>query len=215
MREVKKLIPDEGLAKVEYAPLSNPPRRLLPDLEVRRQNNISFEASGFPFDETSPDYPSCYKTEVDEDGARLGLRFDQIFANTGEGAMDLRFRVPAGTTASTVDVSQRIYSSSPLGLFEDRLGGQVEYHPAHLHYHFLNLGLSNLWAVDSNGKKSGTQPLRRRNLKRTIKLGLSRAGEKIGFCLADIYLDTWAKKGDGPRVYNAPDCLFPASSDGT
>jgi hypothetical protein len=195
-------IPYEGLAEVEYDPLPNPPRRLLPDLEVRRQNNISFEASGFPFDETSPDYPSCYKTEVEEDGARLCLRFDQIFANTGEGAMDLRFRVPTGTTPSTVDVSQRIYSSSPSGLFEDRLAGQVEYHPAHLHYHFLSLGLSNLWAVDSNGNKSGTQPLRRYNLKRAVQVDLARAGSKMGFCLADVYLDTWAKKGDGPRTYN-------------
>lgn len=32
--------------------------------------------------------------------------------------------------------------------------------------------------------------------------------------MADIRIDRWAQKGDGPRTYYAPDCLFPAASDG-
>jgi len=33
--------------------------------------------------------------------------------------------------------------------------------------------------------------------------------------MADIRIDAWAEKGDGPRKYYAPDCLFPARSDAT
>jgi hypothetical protein len=32
--------------------------------------------------------------------------------------------------------------------------------------------------------------------------------------MADIDIVFWGRKGDGPRTYNAPDCLAPASSDG-
>ena len=42
-----------------------------------------------------------------------------------------------------------------------------------------------------------------------------RNGRKVSFCLADIEIDSWDEKGDGARKYNAPDCLFPSSSDGT
>ncbi len=44
---------------------------------------------------------------------------------------------------------------------------------------------------------------------------LLRSGNKVSFCLADTEIDFWGKKGDGPRTYIAPDCLFPASSDAT
>ena len=32
--------------------------------------------------------------------------------------------------------------------------------------------------------------------------------------MADIRIDAWGEKGDGPRKYYAPDCLFPQTSDG-
>jgi hypothetical protein len=105
----------EGLAEVEYDPNPMPARRMLPDLETRPQANTSFEASGFPFDVVSDVYPSCYKSEVEEDGARLCLRFDQVFANSAEGAMELRFQTPKGTTPGTVAVSQRIYRAALRG----------------------------------------------------------------------------------------------------
>jgi hypothetical protein len=75
--------------------------------------------------------------------------------------------------------------------------------------------LSSLWEIDWRGLKAGTQPLRQRKLSRKIPVKLTREGEKIGFCLADTYIDIWAQKGDGPRTYNAPDCLFPQASDAT
>jgi hypothetical protein len=32
--------------------------------------------------------------------------------------------------------------------------------------------------------------------------------------MADIRIDACVEKGDGPRTYFAPDCLFPAATDG-
>jgi len=46
-------------------------------------------------------------------------------------------------------------------------------------------------------------------------VSLASTGRKVSFCLADIYMDAWKAQGDGQRTYNAPDCLFPASSDAT
>ena len=43
---------------------------------------------------------------------------------------------------------------------------------------------------------------------------LTRTGRKVSSCTADIDIVFWGGKGDGPRTYNAPDCLAPASSDG-
>lgn len=203
----------EGLAEVEYSPNPHPTRRLLPDLEARPQRNLGFDPVGIFFDTVSPSFPSCYQSEVDEEGARLCLRFDQIFANTGEGPMELRFSVPTGTTPEHANVYQRIYWSDSATHFEDRLAGEVHYHGTHSHYHFTSFGLSRIWAVTASGAKSGSKPVRERKMKRTFASQLIRSGRKVSFCLADTEIDVWARKGDGPRTYIAPDCLFPASSD--
>jgi hypothetical protein len=188
-------------------------RRLLPDLEARPQRNLRFDPVGIFFDEVSTTFPTCYKSEVEEEGARLCLRFDQIFANTGEGAMELRFAVPKGTTPPSASVYQRIYWSDAASHFEDRLAGQVEFHATHGHYHFTSFGLSRLWALNQSGNKVSAAPLRQRLMKRTVPVSLVRSGKKVSFCLADTEIDFWGKKGDGPRTYIAPDCLFPASTD--
>jgi hypothetical protein len=203
----------DGLAEVEYDPSDKPVRRLLPDLEARAQRNLGFDPVGIFFDEVSTTFPSCYKSEVDEEGARLCLRFDQIFANTGEGPMELRFAVPKGTSPPLASVYQRIYWSDSPTHFEDALAGEVEFHPTHGHYHFTSFGLSRLWAVNQSGAKVGASPLRQRAMKRTLPVQLVRSGKKVSFCLADTEIDFWGKKGDGPRTYIAPDCLFPAFSD--
>jgi hypothetical protein len=98
---------------------------------------------------------------------------------------------------------------------EDRLAGQVEFHSPHAHYHFASFGLSRLWSVDANGEKLGSSPIRKKKWKRRIDTALARTGRKVSFCLADTNIDFWEKKGDGPRRYIAPDCLFPFESDGT
>lgn len=203
----------DGLAEVEYDSKPHPLRQLLPDLESRPQRNLGFDPGGVFFDEISPDFPSCYQTEVIEENAHNCLRFDQIFANTGEGAMELRFSVPHGSTATHFDAFQRIYWSDSTNHYSDVFAGQVEFHPEHGHYHYDSFGLSRLWRVDIFGKKAGVQPLRERRLKRTVQISLARSGRKVSFCMADTEIDSWARKGDGPRTYNAPDCLLPASSD--
>jgi hypothetical protein len=188
----------EGLAEVEYDPNPLPSRRLLPDLVVRPQRNLSFEPFPSLFgDSASSTFPTCYESEVQEEGARLCLRFDQILANIGEGPMELRFSVPAGTTPATTNAFQRIYGSSGAPTdYQDQLAGQMEFHPVHNHYHFRSFGQTSLWKVDPSGAH------------------LLRSGRKVSFCLADTLLDAWGQKGDGPRTYIAPDCLLPAYTSG-
>jgi hypothetical protein len=113
----------EGLAEVEYDPKPPPLRALMPDLEARSQQNLNFDPRGNFFDEISELYPSCYRTEVEEEGATLCLRFDQIFANVGEGDMELRFSVPTAAPEGNHPVFQRLYWSD--GSHEDRLTGEV------------------------------------------------------------------------------------------
>jgi hypothetical protein len=203
----------DGLAEVEYAPRPYPARRLMPDLEARPQKNLGFDPGGIFFDEISAEHPSCYVTEVQEEGAQLCLRFDQIFANVGTGPMELRFSVPHDAPEGNHDVFQRIIwsdGSAP----EDHLAGEVEFHPAHGHYHFSSFGLSRLWRVDAQGRRAGAQPIRERHLRRRADTTLVRTGRKVSFCLADTNIDAWGEKGDGPRTYIAPDCLFPYASEG-
>jgi hypothetical protein len=202
----------EALAEVEYPPNAHPTRRLMPDLEARPQRNLGFDPVGIFFDSISSAYPTCYQSEVEEEGARLCLRFDQIFANSGEGAMELRFSVPTGTTPPLTDVYQRIYWSDDAAHVEDRRAGQVEFHPTHGHYHFTSFGVSRLFVATPTGARVGA-PLRQRRTGRTIPLTLVRSARKVSFCLADTEIDSWGRKGDAPRTYIAPDCLFPASTD--
>ena len=205
----------DALAEVEYQPNRNPIRRLMPDLEARPQRNLTFNPGGIFFDTISPLFPSCYVSEVAEEGARLCLRFDQIFANVGEGPMELRFSVPTTSTPPVANVAQRIYWSDGPNHFEDRPAGQVVYHDVHQHYHFASFGISRLWAVDaSSGLQKGNSPMRERRLKRMPKQNVVSSGRKVSFCLADTEIDAWGEKGDGPRTYIAPDCLFPAFTSG-
>ena len=198
---------------MEYPPNVNPVRPLLPDFIVLPQKNLSFDPGGIFFDTISAQYPTCYESEVQEEGARLCLRFDQNSGNVGEGAMDLRFALPHGQTPPTANAYQRIYWSDG-NSFQDRLAGQVEFHVAHGHYHFKSFGLSSLWRIDRAGNVTDSHPMRKGGGKHAIGAKLTRTGRKVSFCMADIDIVFWGRKGDGPRTYNAPDCLAPASSDG-
>lgn len=206
-------IPFEALAEVEYAPKPQPARQLLPDLVARPQRNITFQTPEFDFFEPPPaPGDTCYDSEKDE-GAQTCLRFDQVFANEGEGPLELRFTVPQSAPESARDIFQRIYRST--GGFDERVGGELEFHPVHQHYHYTGFGLSRLWASNAAGERVGASPVRARKLKAgsAPEPQPAATGRKVSFCLADTEIDFWLKKGDGPRTYNAPDCLFPASSD--
>lgn len=192
----------EALAEVEFAPRVNPKKRLLPDLAFRGTERINFDTPSFPiFEPDPPPGSSCFLSETAEDGAVNCLRFDQIIANQGQGPLELWFEVPNGDPQvddTTYEVKQRVYSSD--GSSEEQSGGEVEFHGIHGHYHYSSFATTELWRSDRHGNKLGSSPV--------------RGGHKVSFCIADIRIDSWAEKGDGPRTYGAPDCLFPVFNDG-
>ncbi|HEY6124579.1 MAG TPA: lysyl oxidase family protein, partial [Steroidobacteraceae bacterium] len=186
----------------EYLPRIYPVRRLLPDLKFLATERISFDTPSFPiFEPDPPAGASCFNSEAEEDGAQDCLRFDQIIANVGKGPVEIAYQVPAGETPSEDEpfpVSQRVYNSD--GNFVDQPGGSVNFHGVHGHFHYSSFANALLWQSNKKGTKLGSAPV--------------AAAHKVSFCMADIRIDAWGKKGDGPRKYYAPDCLFPFASDG-
>lgn len=190
----------EALAQVEYAPKPRPLRPLLPDLESLPQRNATFQTPlDFGFEPPPNPGDSCFGSEIAEEGASTCLRFDQVFANTGEGALELRFALPHDPASEARSVMQRVYSSDPARGFEDRPAGEWEYHPIHDHFHYTSFGISRLWAT-SGGQRAGSEPV--------------RTSRKVSFCIVDIELHAWAERGNGPRTYSFPACVTPAESDG-
>jgi Lysyl oxidase len=195
---VSPLVDYEGLADVELGPKIHPVRRLLPDLAFRSTERISFDTPSFPiFEPDPPPGSSCFVSEMVEDGAQNCLRFDQIIANESNGPLELWFTVPTGSSDDAFPVTQRVHYSD--GTTKDQAGGEVHFHPIHGHYHYESFATSELWASNAQGEKLGSAP--------------ATAAKKVSFCIADIRLDKWGQKGDGPRTYMAPDCLLPAFSD--
>jgi hypothetical protein len=203
----------EGLAGVEYDPNPVPARRLLPDLEARPQRHLTFDPGGIFKRAISPEHPSCYYTEVEEDGAHTCLRFDQVFANVGQGDMEVRFAIPNTSSATTYKAFQRVYWSDRRDHFEDREVGSVVFHPTHEHYHLTSLGLSRLWSVDESGGRAGRAPIAQTSRKDDLRVRFVRSGQKVSFCMVDTEIDRWGQKGVGPRKWRAPDCLLPVSKD--
>jgi hypothetical protein len=197
---VSDAISYEGLAEVEYLPRAKPARRLLPDLTVRTQRNVTFDTPPEIFFEPAPPAgQSCFASESADEAARTCLRFDQVVANEGEGALEVRFALPHDPGSTRQDVFQRIIWSDDPNRVEDRRAGEWEFHAVHGHYHYTGFTLSRLWAANNEGERQGAMPL--------------RTSRKVGICLADIEIDAWAEKGDGPRTYLLPDCFFPTESD--
>jgi hypothetical protein len=192
----------EALAEVEYSPRIRPAKRLLPDLTFHGTERISFDTPSFPiFEPDPPPGSTCFVSEMQEDGAQNCLRFDQIIANRGAGPVEISYQVPTGTTPEqdvAFPVAQRVYKSD--GTFTDRPAGTVNYHTIHGHYHYSSFANALLWKSNRRGAKLGADPV--------------AAAHKVSFCMADIRIDAWGEKGDGPRKYYAPDCLFPQTSNG-
>lgn len=188
----------DGLAEVEYSPARYPIRDLLPDLQSRPQENVTYDNPGTIFDDTAQPGQSCFDSERAEQGAVQCLRFDQVLQNVGEGPVELRFDREAGVLQDE-QVVQRVYRSD--GTFKDLDAGLVEFHPVHGHYHFKGFAQSELWRTDANGNPAGTEP--------------AATGDKVSFCVADTDLVTFGQKGDAPMSYPAPDCLEPKQVVGT
>lgn len=198
----------EGLAETEYLPAALPDRDLLPDLEARHQQNVTFDTPLFDLFEPAPaPGETCFDSEKNEFGAQTCLRFDQIMANIGEGALDMRAQREVGTVGVPclhddgdedhlcMPAMQRLYRST--GGFTDVSVGEFEFHGVHGHYHFNGFAQSVLWATDGSGNRTGAAPV--------------AEGNKVSFCIADTGLDKWGVKGNGPTTYPAPNCLEPES----
>jgi hypothetical protein len=188
----------EGLSEVEFRPAVSPARDLLPDLQARPQEHVTFDRPLFDlFEPPPPEGQNCFPSEQRELGAVLCLRFDQIMANVGSGPLDLRYSRQAGVRQNEA-VAQRIYRST--GGFSDLPAGEVEFHPVHGHYHFTGFARSVLWHANADGSRAGTAS--------------ASEGRKVSFCIADTDLDYWGRKGNGPTSYPAPNCLDPDSTGG-
>jgi lysyl oxidase len=182
----------EGLAEVEFAPAISPARRLLPDLVVRPARTLTFDTPSFPlFEPDPPPGSSCFDSETLEDGARNCLRFDQVIANVGQAPLELRFAVPRDLDDQSTNVLQRVYWSN--GLYIDQFAGNWEFHGSHHHYHYTSFAIAYLFNSNRVGEKIGFDPV--------------RTSEKVSFCIVDIEIDAWGRKGDGVRSYFAPNCL--------
>jgi hypothetical protein len=186
----------EGMAQVERPTAALPLRDLLPDLVSLPPRQPQIRTSAYLFDLPVPSVPSgCYPEETAEQGAMRCLRFDQILANVGDGAFEIRYRLDQ--LATTRNIEQRVYRSD--GSSWDRLSDTYEPHPTHAHFHYKNFAQSHLWRADALGRKLGTAPV--------------RSGRKNGFCMVDVELYWWGKRGDAARTYIPPGCLAVNDAD--
>src|SRR4051812_40324463 len=191
----------EGLAQVTYDQPRLPVRDLLPDLVALPQQNVTFGPPFDIFDDPVPDGSTCHQSEIDEDGAHVCLRFDQVLGNIGTGPLDLRFDRPAGVEpvdGQSIPVRQRISRSD--GSSRDVAAGNVHWHAIHGHYHFDGFAQSRLWATDAAGNRTGAAPV--------------ATGSKVSFCIATTNINPayWGHQGFGADAYPAPDCLEPDST---
>ncbi len=193
----------EGLAQVVYDPAPKPRRDLLPDLVALPQKNVTFGPPFEIFDDPVPPGSSCHESEIEESGAEVCLRFDQVLGNVGDGPLDIRFDRPAGVEPQDdeqIPVRQRLRRSD--GTTRDVPSGDVVWHAIHGHYHFDGFAQSLLWAVDGDGDRAGAAP--------------AATGGKVSFCIATTSINPlyWGLRGFGPDAYPAPDCLAPESTSG-
>ena len=135
----------EGLAENEDAAPVRPLRRMLPDLEVLAPSVATFGHPEPIFGDSAPDGSSCFSSEIDEQGARVCLRFGQRAANIGSGPVDVRWSVDAQVPEDEVPAFQRVYRSD--GSFAEQSAGGMHHHPIHSHFHFEDFSQSTLHVV--------------------------------------------------------------------
>ena len=171
----------EGLAENEDAAPVGPLRRMLPDLEVLAPSVATFGHPEPIFGDSAPDGSSCFSSEIDEQGARVCLRFGQRAANIGSGPVDVRWSVDAQVPEDEVPAFQRVYRSD--GSFAEQSAGGMHYHPIHSHFRFEDFSQSTLHVVAPSG------------LPKSASLA---AGRKNGFCMADAEMP-WSGRRPTPR----------------
>ena len=115
--------PDEEPATP--AATSAAPRELLPDLEVMPPRQLYIEG-----------------------GEELRkIRFSTTVVNTGEGPLDLAGTVNAETGVTTA--TQRIHRDD--GEVVERVAGEFMFHEGHLHWHFEDFTMLELWTYREDG----------------------------------------------------------------
>lgn len=103
----------------------------------------------------------CLPDETARNGALRCLRFETAVANTGQGPLEIAYRVePPATNAYQV-----IHHAG--GTTSDRFAVASEFHPTHAHFHFKDFYVTRLWKYGTARSKPVT------------------SGSKSGFCPED------------------------------
>jgi hypothetical protein len=85
---------------------------------------------------------------VDDGNGTRKIRFSTTVANLGEGPLDLTGRPDA--TGATITATQRIFLDD--GSADEKVVGTFMFHPAHVHWHFEDFTVLELWTYDGSGE---------------------------------------------------------------
>ncbi len=145
------------------------PKPLLPNLTPLAPATLVGPMTG-ALDSFGYAYPApvvvngCLPDETARNQALRCLRFETAVANTGQGPLEVAYRVePPATNAYQV-----IHNAD--GSTTDRFAVASEFHPTHAHFHFKDFYVTRLWKY-AGGRKSGSKPV--------------TSGSKSGFCPED------------------------------
>lgn len=176
--------------------------QLLPRIETMPPSNfhigdvppIPSNPTGWRYTPDGTFANSCYTDERLQYGSTRCLRFDNDIRNIGTGPLILRFNYSPEAFTGNCVMNQEIISSDAMAV--DRPAGPCEFHVQHGHFHYKNMGLYQLYAIDAGGTPSAT-PV--------------STSHKVGFCTVDVddYSFGQAAERQRPRTYSFPTCNIP------
>jgi len=194
----------EGIVQLEARRrgVARPNRRLLPNLKTLPLRDFRivapiFYGTGEPVPYGEEGQFSCYVDEAAETGARKCLRFSNGVSNVGRGRLTITMNV------SEADDERKIYQiirRNDGSRVKRDTGAQYEYHPTHAHLHYEGFASYDLFKVDPDTGE---------------RLEKANDGVKSGFCLIDVELVWWKKRGNERRHYSFPSCNVPQRGEGT
>src|SRR4051794_6163897 len=177
---------------------------LLPSIETEAPHSfhiadvppIPSNPTGWRFTSPGTFANSCYADETAQFGSQRCLRFDNGIRNTGEGPLVLKFAWSPDTVTNHCSMQQEIIASD--ATVADHDAGPCVFHPQHAHFHYQNMGIYQLFAVDGDGAP-GVKPVAQ--------------SRKVGFCTVDVdYYTFGTGQPGGPRRYSFPTCNIPNAS---
>jgi hypothetical protein len=177
-------------------------KKLLPKIETMAPSNfhigdvppIASNPTGWRYTPDGTFPTSCYADETAEFGSTRCLRFDNNIHNTGIGPLILRFNYAAEDFTGNCVMNQEVIASDATAF--DRPAGPCEFHKQHGHFHYKNMAIYQLYAVDASGKP-GAAPV--------------ATSHKVGFCTIDVDNYTFGRpaRRQRPRTYSFPTCNIP------